>query len=218
MNRQTLSILCATVIILVVLRFATSTYQSDALKSPAEDGTSKAIAAVAGAVAMENDYELSAWKVRSSQGAVRLSSELYRAGLTDFLSVFDAPRDLYANEDLLAQSRTAHTVNLIALYKALVAVGNLARFISAPKATSWRKISMKLQSSKKLVVLGATGGSGLEVVRQAIERGHAVTAFVRSPDRLKPFNGRLTVALGDLLNSAELERVLQGHDAVVSAS
>jgi NodT family efflux transporter outer membrane factor (OMF) lipoprotein len=57
--------------------------------------------------------------VRSNEEAVELSSELYKAGLTDFLSVLDAQRELYATEDLLAQSRTAETVNLIALYKAL---------------------------------------------------------------------------------------------------
>ncbi|MCU1299595.1 MAG: hypothetical protein JWO91_3873 [Acidobacteriaceae bacterium] len=34
----------------------------------------------------------------------------------------------------------------------------------------------------KLVVLGATGGTGLEIVRQAIERGHSVTAFARAPE------------------------------------
>ena len=69
----------------------------------------------------------------------------------------------------------------------------------------------------KLVVLGATGGTGLEIVRQAIERGHAVTALVRSPDRLNPFRKRVTVVQGNLLNSADLERVLHGQDAVVSA-
>ena len=57
--------------------------------------------------------------VKSNEEAVRLSSELYRAGLADFLSVLDAQRELYANQDLLAQSRTTQTVNLIALYKAL---------------------------------------------------------------------------------------------------
>jgi NodT family efflux transporter outer membrane factor (OMF) lipoprotein len=57
--------------------------------------------------------------VKSNEEAVRLSSHLYTAGLTDFLSVLDAQRELYANEDLLAQSRTAQTVDLIALYKAL---------------------------------------------------------------------------------------------------
>jgi putative NADH-flavin reductase len=68
----------------------------------------------------------------------------------------------------------------------------------------------------KLVVLGATGATGLEIVRQSIERGHSVTAFVRSPGRLKPFRDRITVEQGDLLNSAELEKVIQGHDAVLS--
>jgi len=68
----------------------------------------------------------------------------------------------------------------------------------------------------KLIVLGATGGTGLEIVRQAVERGHTVTAFVRSPEKLKPFGDRITVKRGDLLNSAELETVIQGHDAVLS--
>jgi NodT family efflux transporter outer membrane factor (OMF) lipoprotein len=57
--------------------------------------------------------------VNSNEEAVRLSAELYKAGLTDFLSVLDAQRELYADEDLLAQSRTTQTTNLIALYKAL---------------------------------------------------------------------------------------------------
>jgi len=39
----------------------------------------------------------------------------------------------------------------------------------------------------KLVVLGATGGTGVEIVRQSVERGHLVTALVRSPDRLGHF-------------------------------
>ena len=69
----------------------------------------------------------------------------------------------------------------------------------------------------KLIVLGATGGTGLEVVRQATEKGHSVTALVRSPDRLKQFSDRITVKQGDLLNSNNLQRVIQGHDAIISA-
>lgn len=57
--------------------------------------------------------------MKSNEEAVQLSSETYRAGLTDFLSVLDAERELYANEDLLPQSRTTQAVNLVALYKAL---------------------------------------------------------------------------------------------------
>jgi len=69
----------------------------------------------------------------------------------------------------------------------------------------------------KLVVLGATGGTGVEIVRQAVERGHLVTALVRSPDRLRVFRDRITVVPGDLLNSGDLARVIEGHDAVLSA-
>src|SRR5437667_2727263 len=68
----------------------------------------------------------------------------------------------------------------------------------------------------KLIVLGATGGTGLEIVRQALERGHSVTALVRSPDRLKQFGDQITVEHGDLLNSADLQHCIQGHAAVVS--
>jgi len=68
----------------------------------------------------------------------------------------------------------------------------------------------------KLLVLGATGGVGLEIIRQATNRAHSVTAFVRSPERLKPFNGRLTIRQGNLLDSAELAHAIRGHDAVLS--
>jgi putative NADH-flavin reductase len=68
----------------------------------------------------------------------------------------------------------------------------------------------------KLIVLGATGGVGIEVVRQALDRDHKVTAFVRSPERLKEFVNRIEIIQGDLLSSAELARVIRGHDAVIS--
>jgi putative NADH-flavin reductase len=72
------------------------------------------------------------------------------------------------------------------------------------------------RGNMKLVVLGATGGTGLEIVRQAIEHGHSVTAFVRTPERLTLFRDRITVKQGNLLNRSELEQVIQGHDAVLS--
>jgi NodT family efflux transporter outer membrane factor (OMF) lipoprotein len=57
--------------------------------------------------------------VEHSQLAVTLADEQYRAGLTDFLSVLDAQRELYANEDQLVQSQTSVTSDLVGLYRAL---------------------------------------------------------------------------------------------------
>jgi len=68
----------------------------------------------------------------------------------------------------------------------------------------------------KMLVLGATGGIGLEIVRQAAERGHKVTAFVRAPERLKSIAARFGVIQGDPLNSAELARAIEDQDAILS--
>lgn len=57
--------------------------------------------------------------VRASQDALNLANDQYRAGLADFLTVLDSERTLFANQDSLAQSRTALVVDLVALYKAL---------------------------------------------------------------------------------------------------
>jgi outer membrane protein TolC len=43
----------------------------------------------------------------------------YKAGQTDFLTVLDAQRQLFANQDLLAQSQTNVTTDLIQIYRAL---------------------------------------------------------------------------------------------------
>jgi putative NADH-flavin reductase len=68
----------------------------------------------------------------------------------------------------------------------------------------------------KILVLGATGGVGREIVRQGLEHGHEITAFVRARGRLEALDGRLTVIEGDLLNSGQLERVMAGQDVVAS--
>jgi NodT family efflux transporter outer membrane factor (OMF) lipoprotein len=51
--------------------------------------------------------------------AVRLATQLYAGGRTDFLSVLQAQRDLFATQDALVQSDRTVTTNLVALYKAL---------------------------------------------------------------------------------------------------
>ena len=51
--------------------------------------------------------------------AVSLATQLYKEGQTDFLSVLDAQRSLFAAEDGLAQSERTVAMDLVALYKAL---------------------------------------------------------------------------------------------------
>ncbi len=68
----------------------------------------------------------------------------------------------------------------------------------------------------KLIVLGATGGIGREIVSQAVHHGLSITAFVRGPERLKPLASRVQVVQGDSLSSPELRQVIEGHDGVLS--
>ena len=74
------------------------------------------------------------------------------------------------------------------------------------------------QNGKRLLIIGATGGTGLEVTRLAVERGYHVTAFVRSPQKLgAALRERVAVREGDPRSVAELEAILPGHEAVISA-
>jgi putative NADH-flavin reductase len=69
----------------------------------------------------------------------------------------------------------------------------------------------------RILVLGATGGTGMQIVRQTVGRGHNVKAFVRSPEKLGSFSGLITVKQGNPLDSSALRAGAVGHDAVLSA-
>jgi putative NADH-flavin reductase len=68
-----------------------------------------------------------------------------------------------------------------------------------------------------VLIVGATGGTGRQLVAQALERGHEVTAFVRDPTRLGVEHPRLRVLTGDVLDYASVEAAVRGQEAVVSA-
>ena len=70
----------------------------------------------------------------------------------------------------------------------------------------------------KLLVLGATGPTGLQIVAQALAQGHEVTAFVRDPAKLPMRHERLKTVVGALPHDADaLAAALRGHDAVISS-
>ena len=68
----------------------------------------------------------------------------------------------------------------------------------------------------KIIVFGATGGVGQAVVKQGIEAGFDITAFVRTPTKLDISHENLKIIQGNALNQEEVSTAILGHDAVVS--
>jgi putative NADH-flavin reductase len=71
--------------------------------------------------------------------------------------------------------------------------------------------------STRVLIVGATGGTGRQLVTQALERGLTVTAFVRNPSGLQIDHPQLTVVTGDVRDSSSVEAAMKGQDAVLSA-
>jgi putative NADH-flavin reductase len=68
----------------------------------------------------------------------------------------------------------------------------------------------------KLLLLGATGNTGREVLNLALARHHQVTAFARSPQKITRTDARLRVVRGGPFDLPALAKALEGQDAVVS--
>ena len=69
----------------------------------------------------------------------------------------------------------------------------------------------------KLLIFGATGGTGQQLVEQALEQGHYVTAFVRNPAKVAVKHERLKVVKGNVLDCDSVEAAVAGQDTVLSA-
>jgi putative NADH-flavin reductase len=69
----------------------------------------------------------------------------------------------------------------------------------------------------RVLIVGATGGTGRQLVAQALERGCEVTALVRNPPKLGIEHPRLRVLSGDVLDYASVEAAMAGQEAVLSA-
>lgn len=67
----------------------------------------------------------------------------------------------------------------------------------------------------KLIIFGSTGSIGRQLVAQALELGHSVTAFARTPTKLEIKHTNLTTVQGDALDSVAVEKVMEGQDAVL---
>jgi putative NADH-flavin reductase len=70
----------------------------------------------------------------------------------------------------------------------------------------------------KILVFGATGATGKQVVTQAFSQGHTVTAFVRDPEALPMKDPRLRLVVGDTTRDRQaIAEAVRDQDFVVSA-
>lgn len=69
----------------------------------------------------------------------------------------------------------------------------------------------------KLLIFGSTGSIGRELVQQALEQGHTVTAFARDPAKFKIKHPNLKVFQGDVMEPGSVESAVLGQDAVLCA-
>lgn len=69
--------------------------------------------------------------------------------------------------------------------------------------------------SLRLLVVGASRGTGALTVSAALARGHQVTAFSRSPQNLTIEHASLTKRAGSFHDAAAVDAAVVGHDAVI---
>jgi putative NADH-flavin reductase len=67
----------------------------------------------------------------------------------------------------------------------------------------------------KILVIGASQGTGALCVRSALARGHSVSAFSRTPSKLAIEHPALTKVAGDFHDAASVRSAVAGHDAVI---
>lgn len=72
-------------------------------------------------------------------------------------------------------------------------------------------------SPRRILVLGATGGTGQQVISRALQQGHQVTALVRNPQRLTVTDDRLRVLAGSVTDDSQaLADAVRDQAAVIS--
>jgi putative NADH-flavin reductase len=70
---------------------------------------------------------------------------------------------------------------------------------------------------KNLVLIGASGFVGSAILKEALDRGHKVTAVVRHPEKIKTIHKDLIVKQSDVSSAAAVAEVCKGADVVISA-
>ncbi|HVH50437.1 MAG TPA: SDR family oxidoreductase [Candidatus Bathyarchaeia archaeon] len=103
---------------------------------------------------------------------------------------------------------------LFLVYGVVLAVVLARRGLRSASKISGRPPAIALS---RLLIVGGTGGTGRQLLTQALERGYRVTALVREPRSLAVQHPHLTVMQGDVLDYSTVERAVRDQDAVICA-
>lgn len=109
-------------------------------------------------------------------------------------------------------------VKIILLILVLYALAiSIALIRKAPVGKNGKPVSRGWGNRLRILIIGATGGTGRQLVQQALEQGHQVTALVRKPAKLRVEHPNLRIVKGNVLDYASVESAVRGQSAVVCA-
>jgi uncharacterized protein YbjT (DUF2867 family) len=100
-------------------------------------------------------------------------------------------------------------VYAVALSLALARAGHRSQVFSA--------VTPPGPTPSRILIIGATGGTGRHLVEQALARGCVVTALVRDPSRVHTVHPHLTILQGDVLDEHTVHAAMDGQEAVLCA-
>jgi len=66
----------------------------------------------------------------------------------------------------------------------------------------------------KILLLGATGRTGIRIIEEALKRGHEIRAIVRNPEKIKDYN--VDIFQGTPYDYETVEKAVQGCGAVIN--
>ena len=77
------------------------------------------------------------------------------------------------------------------------------------------KDTLSQEKAQRILVVGATGGTGRATIQELVQLGHRVTAFSRNADALAEASELVTAFNGDATNPDDVDQAVRGHDAVI---
>ena len=108
-------------------------------------------------------------------------------------------------------------MKLLPAYLAYAATLSGGLWRNGIRSSSEHRTATPSPKPTKVLIVGSSGGTGRELMTQALERGYLVTALARNPSTIQLTHDHLRIVKGDVLDYASLESAMQGQDAVICA-